>query len=158
MRILPAIAVLGCCAALLSPSQATAQDVITSITQQQFVAAMQNAGFKAELVQGKSTTAVRVDMVNGKVRPLVFFYDCNVMGCGSYTFVVWDTSKKLKLSFANAWNAARRYAKASIDKDGDFSFDYDVSIEDGVTLATITHSAKRFEAQLVSLASFDPNN
>ena len=76
MRILPAIAVLGCCAALLSPRQVRAQDVVTRITQEQFVTVMQKAGFQAEMVQGKNATAVRVEMVNGKIRPLVFFYDC----------------------------------------------------------------------------------
>ena len=78
------------------------------------------------------------------------------MGCGSYTFVVWDTSKKIKLSLANAWNAAKRYAKASIDKDGlqlrlrrrhrgrrDHGHDYE--------------QRQAFESQLVALASFNPS-
>jgi hypothetical protein len=163
MRIPSMIAVLACCL-LTTADQSLAQlgpkgqpsaagQVLSRITPEQLAAALTQAGFRSQVTTGNNEKYVKSTMHGFNIT--VILKDCNNQGCGNYGFVTWF-GDKVNLDFVNAWNNQWRFAKASIDSDGDLEFSSDVLVAGGVTLENVKENAKAFDSLLGALTEFKP--
>jgi hypothetical protein len=109
---------------------------------------IRDAGYRAELVRGKSSWYINTGMAGRKVT--IYLY-CENDVCGSMTYdLSFTASSDFTLTWANQWNRDKRYAKAYIDTDGSLVVEYELSYKGGVTHDTIGESAKLFD-NLVSM-------
>jgi hypothetical protein len=128
--------------------------VITAITAQQVAAVLQSGGYRASVITGNDGSKYVKSSMSG-VNILVFLSGCTDGNCTSLEFYAgWQKDPSLTVSYANAWNAKWRYAKAKIDGEGNFLFSYDVNLAGGVTLDNIKLDAQLFEYLLSELGKF----
>jgi hypothetical protein len=105
---------------------------------------IRDAGYRAELIHGKSSWYIYTGMSGRKVTIDLYCDDHDV--CGSMTYdLSFTASSDFTLTMANQWNRDKRYAKAYIDTDGALVVEYDVSFKGGVTHDTIAAAARLFE-------------
>ncbi len=121
--------------------------VMDKITQEEMAALLRDAGYRAEIAQGKESRYIRTAMAGYKVA--VYFYDCTDDGCGALQLsTLFDKAPNLTIHAANDWNAQHRYARAYIDtSDDSFFFEYDFVLT-GVTTKFIKDNISLYETQL----------
>ena len=129
-------------------------EVMTKITPEAMAAVLRDAGYRAEIQQGKSTKYIRTAMAGYKVA--VYFYDCEEDGCGAMQLSTgFDKSPRLTATLANKWNSEHRYARAYVDpSDGSFYFEYDF-VATGITNAFIKDNLTLYEQQLGNLGKLE---
>ena len=167
MRIFP-VTVLSCCAFLIVPGATTAQprrpppqvgpstQVLGKVTPEQVASALQQAGYRAQVVA--DSNGKHIDTAFRNMNTGVLFYNCDNQGCGSFQYLTgWTKDPSLSVEYANAWNAAYLFAKAYVDNDGNFVFVMDVNADGGITPKTIGQSALWFDNLLGELLKFHPN-
>jgi hypothetical protein len=121
--------------------------VMDRITQKEMAALLRDAGYRAEITQGKESRYIRTAMSGYKVA--VYFYDCTDDGCAALQFsTIFDKAPNLTIHVANSWNAQHRYARAYIDtSDESIFFEYDFMLN-GVTTKFIKDNLSLYETQL----------
>jgi hypothetical protein len=119
------------CAALLGASPAAA-GLVTASNPQGIVAAMQAAGYKADLSTDKGGDP-KIDSGSSGTRFTVFFYGCtDHKDCTAIQFYAgYNLDTAPSLDVVNAWNQERRFGRAYIDKEGDPVIEMDVDLDDG---------------------------
>ncbi|HLL28062.1 MAG TPA: YbjN domain-containing protein [Xanthobacteraceae bacterium] len=157
------IAVL--CSVLVIPGWASAQDaqtkavdpsqVVTSVTVEQVKGILEAGGYKAVLQSGNDGTKYLKSQMSGYAT-YVFTAGCSGDNCSVVEFYLGFTKDpSLTVNYANAWNNSYRFARAYIESDGNFSFEYDVSTSGGVTLGSILEAAKTFDLLVEKLKNFN---
>lgn len=130
------------------------EKTITTVTIDAVAKIMQNAGYRAEILDGKNRPHLRTGL--GGYTVLVFFYDCKDKNCGALQFYVgFKKAPKFNLTNINRWNAEMRYGKAYIDKDEDLAIEYDIALDGGVTQDFIKQQIYLFERVLSNFDRFD---
>jgi hypothetical protein len=121
--------------------------VMDRITREEMAALLRDAGYRAEIAQGKESKFIRTAMSGYKVA--VYFYDCNDDGCAALQLsTLFDKAPNLTIHAANDWNAKHRYARAYIDtSDESLFFEYDFVLT-GVTAKFIKDNLSLYETQL----------
>jgi len=117
-------------AALTVAAPAAAQNVTAD--PQRLVAAMQAAGYQAEL--GKDNTGdPMITSAGSGTKFVVLFYNCtNHTACTTIQFqTAWAMKTKPTLASINEWNHANRFGRAYIDKEGDPGVMMDVNLDKG---------------------------
>jgi len=132
---------------LSSAETGTRSSIINRITQEDMADVLREAGYRAEIKQGKEQRYIRTAMSGYKVG--VYFYDCNDEGCAALQLsTLFDKAPNLTIEAANSWNSQHRYARAYLDSsDGTFLFEYDFVLT-GVTTAYIKDNLSLYESQL----------
>ena len=161
MRLLAMIAIATSC--ILAPIQASAQlgpkqqpqagGVLTRVTPEQVASALTQAGYRSQVVTRNNQKFVTSSIHGFNITTA--FFDCNNQGCGNLQFVTWFNDK-VNTDFVNAWNAQYRFAKATVDRDGELQFSMDVWLGGGVTLDNIKGYASILEYMLGELTKFRP--
>lgn len=111
------------------PAAAQAQlDQITLGDPEQVAAALQRAGYKAQIKLDKQGDTYVASAANGDPFSIVF-YDCKQgKGCSSLAFNSWWKKKDFfDNNLVNEWNSKKRFLKVAIDSDGDLNEYMDVS-------------------------------
>lgn len=142
-----------CLTAMLSlaaPHAVQADDLIKSVSMARLADMLKDAGYRAEVVEGKPSF-VRTGA--GGYNVVVFFYDCAKDECAAIRYYVgFRQHPKFTTAFADRFNSERRYVKAYLAKNGGLNFVYDIDLRAGVSPAVIKQSIQQFE---VLLARFD---
>lgn len=133
----------------------SASEPIKRVTVDVLSKVLQDSGYRAEIVQGSKEKYIRTGL-SGR-RAAIYMYDCKDGTCGAYQFsAIFTKNEKYTLAFVNAWNKARRYAKAYLDNDGDLNFEWDIDLDGGVTPEYIKTTVSSFETYLGSFDKFTP--
>lgn len=120
-------------AMLAATAPALAQNrMVTAENPASLVAALQAAGYKAELTKD-STGDPMINSAAGGSRFGILFYGCtNGAKCETIQFSAsWNTDKTPDPKLINDWNRTKRWTKAFIDKEGDPVIDYDLDLRAG---------------------------
>lgn len=122
---------LGVFGAVAGGNVAQAQTV-TAQDPGSVVAALQSAGYRAELAKDKSGDPMIRSNSSG-TGFTVFFYGCeNNTRCKSVQFYSGYTGAKVAgLSDINKWNTDRRFGRAYLDSVGDPCIEMDIDLDDG---------------------------
>jgi Putative bacterial sensory transduction regulator len=125
-------------ATFLFAGTARAQTV-TAQNPQSIVAALQGAGYKAELSKdGTGDPLIRSS--SGGTSFAIFFFGCTKnVDCATIQFFAGYTDKKPTLAQLNDWNSKKRFGRAYISDSGSARVEMDVDLDDGGI------SAKLFE-------------
>jgi hypothetical protein len=160
MRILFITAVLGGLL-LATSSQSYAEEeraggaVIARIQPDKLAAILTAAGYPAEVQSDNSGTYVATTMSGFNVT--VVPYDCKAQGCSSIQFWTgFSADQSINLEFVNAWNNQWRFAKTSLDAQGNLIFTADMFLDGGVTAENIKVNAGLFDYLLGELNQFNP--
>ena len=130
-------------------------ELLTALTTDRIAAILKDAGYRAEIAAGTSTPRVRTGI--GGYNVIIDLYGCEQQRCASMQFYAgFKKAPKFTLQWVNAWNQAKRYAKAYLNKDEELSFEFDVLVEGGVTPAFIKEQVALFERLLGELDKFEP--
>lgn len=122
---------LAAAIALASATPAAAQTGLDQITlgdPEQVAAALQRAGYKAQIKLDKQGDTYVASAANGDPFSVVF-HDCKQgKGCTSLAFHSWWKKKDFfDNNLVNEWNSKKRFLKIAIDTDGDLNEYMDVS-------------------------------
>jgi hypothetical protein len=128
--------------------------VVSRVTPEQLASMLNAAGYKSQVKTGNNNQKFIASSIHG-FNTVVVPFDCNAQGCGNLQYIVWFNDK-VNLDFVNAWNNQYRFAKASIDSDGDVAFSIDVFLDGGVTAENIVNYAKVFDYMLGEIGKFKP--
>jgi hypothetical protein len=160
MRILFITAVLGGLL-LATSSQSYAEEeraggaVISRIQPDKLAAILTDAGYQSQVQSDNSGSYVATTMSGFNVS--VVPYDCKAQGCSSIQFWTgFGADASLTLEFVNAWNNQWRFAKASLDNQGNLIFTADMFLDGGVTAENIKFNASLFDYLLGELNQFNP--
>lgn len=154
MRTLTGVAVC-IYSALMMGGEALAQpqsQVFTTITPQEVATVLQTAGYRATVLTENGSTFVKSSMSG--VTVFVDFPGCTNNKCVSLVFHALWNDPSLTVIFANAWNAAWRYAKAYLDDKGYFHFMFDVNLDGGITSDNIKQDALLYDYLIGQLLKF----
>lgn len=99
---------------------------------QSIVAALQSAGYKAELTKDDSGDPL-VSSASSGTEFSVYFFGCEKgRDCTSVQFYAgYKTDKPLPFELINEWNASKRFAKVYISKTGGGRIELDVNLDPG---------------------------
>jgi hypothetical protein len=116
--------------ALVAAAPAAAQTVTADPAS--LVAAVQKAGYPAELGKDPTGDPMITSSVPG-TKFVVLFYNCtNHLDCTTIQFqTAWAMTVKPQLAMANEWNRKHRFARAYIDDVGDPGLQMDVNLDKG---------------------------
>lgn len=112
-------------------------------------------GYKARLETDNAGDPMIVSGAGG-AQFEVFFYDC-VAGarCGSLQFSAgFDMNEPVSLDAVNIWNDRKRYAKMSVDEEGDPFLRYDINLEGGVARESLISSLGVWDSLLGEFVGF----
>ncbi len=100
------------------------------------VAALQTAGYKAQLKLNNDGEPYIISAANGEPFT-VEFYECNgLKDCKSFQLSAWyEKESVFTPAMANEWNAKRRFLKAAIDSEGNLREYLDATVVGGMTQA-----------------------
>lgn len=140
--------------ALASTAQAASHTMISSNDPQGIVDAMRAAGYSATLTTDKSGDP-KIKGKLSKSEYSIVFYSCQkAKDCLSIQFSAgYDLNKGLTDSKANEWNYGKRWAKMSLDDEGDPYLQMDVNLRYGVTEETF---ADTLDVWRMMLEDFEP--
>ncbi len=135
-------------------AQPTRPEIISQVTAEQVLAALQQAGYKIKLVNAPDGTKyLKAEMVGLNV--LVVLLGCDPAHkdqcIGVRFYVGFAKDPALNLDLANTINNTQFGSKAYINQAGDFVFQLDMDIEGGSSVENIKHNANLFQSELKSL-------
>jgi hypothetical protein len=143
----------GAAALLLSaaPGAASARDIPSSgLTIEDVVAWLQDAGYKAEIVQDSNGQHVSSSESGTKFG--VYMFDCKGERCGSIQFAAgFSTHGSFDISKMNKWNREKRWARGYYDSVNDPWVEMDVDLTPGGTYELLDDN---FATWKTSLAGF----
>jgi hypothetical protein len=138
-----------------SPAATSSADPVKRVTVEQLAKILQDAGYRAEIVQGSKNRYIRSGLAGRRIA--IYMYDCKDQACGSYQFsAIFTKNDKYTPVFVNEWNKKRRYAKAYLDNDGDLNFEWDIDLDGGVTNDYLKTTILSFESYIGSFDKFTP--
>jgi hypothetical protein len=153
--------VVGCClvTSIAFSSHSLAQpkpEILTSITSERLAAVLRTAGYRAE-VATRSSGDPRLRTGLGGYNVTIDFYGCEEKKrCKSLQFYAgFKKDSKFTPKFVNAWNREKRYAKVYLDDDAELNFEFDVSVDGGVTPEFLREQILLYERLLSQLAKFE---
>jgi hypothetical protein len=116
--------------ALAGAAPALAQNVTAD--PQKLAAAMQAAGYQAELGKDNVGDPMITSAAAGS-KFVVLFYNCtNHVACSTIQFqTAWSVKTKPTLAAINDWNHSKRFAHAYTDQEGDPGIMMDVNLDKG---------------------------
>jgi hypothetical protein len=128
--------------------------MISSDNPQGIVDAMRAAGYSATLTTDKSGDP-KIKGKLSKSEYSVVFYSCQkAQNCLSIQFSAgYDLNKGLTDAKANEWNYGKRWAKMSLDDEGDPYLQMDVNLRYGVSEETF---ADTLDVWRMMLEDFEP--
>jgi len=129
--------------------------LVTSTDANGLVAALQRAGFTAEVkTQGREVTVLgRIDTLPFQA----FLGNCNPSGGGCTDIELYagfSGGTKIPLERINAWNARTRFARAYLDEDGDPAIAMDLSLQGGLSGDSLKGHLQTWGAALETYAAF----
>ncbi|WP_375457850.1 YbjN domain-containing protein [uncultured Enterovirga sp.] len=137
------------------PAPTASGEPVERVTVEQVAKLLQDSGYRAEIVQGTRNRYIRSGLSGRRIA--IYMYDCKEEACGSFQFsAIFVKNPKYTLDFVNAWNKARRYAKAYLDNDGDLNFEWDIDLDGGVTNDFLKTTILSFENYLGTFDKFTP--
>jgi hypothetical protein len=146
---------------LATPGQSYAQEeraggaAMSRIQPDKLAAILTAAGYPSEVQSDNSGLYVATTMSGFNVT--VVPYDCKAQGCGSIQFWTgFSADPSIDLEFVNAWNNQWRFAKTSLDTQGNLIFTADMFLDGGVTAENIKLNAGLFDYLLGELNQFNP--
>jgi opacity protein-like surface antigen len=135
------------------------QGLITGTDANGLAAALQRAGVTAEV-----KTEGRQASVLGRIETLpfqAFLGNCNPSGGGCTDIEIYagfSGGRRMPLERINGWNARTRYARAFLDEDGDPALQMDISLQGGVSAASLNGHLQTWGAALETYALFLASN
>jgi hypothetical protein len=119
-----------CAAALALPNAVSATEVQAS-DPQSVVAALQQAGYRAQLSVDDVGDPLILSSESGTTFR-VFFYNCtDNVDCRTIQFYVGFSDTDATLESVNAWNRDNRFGRAYLGDDGVVRLEMDVDLDDG---------------------------
>lgn len=142
--------------AMLWSGAAAAQDKLFDPTKPPEVAnALREAGYKAELTTNDRGEPFISSSTNGESFTVEFYGCKGATDCGSFQFYGYYKKDPLfTVAFANEWNAAKRFLKVAIDKDGDLSIFLDVTGAGKMTQAAFADWVDWYQVMDADLGKF----
>lgn len=138
-----------------APAPTSSAEPVKRVTVDVLAKVLQDSGYRAEIVQGSKEKYIRTGLSGRRVA--IYLYDCKDGTCGAYQFsAIFEKGPKYTLAFVNAWNKARRYAKAYLDNDSDLNFEWDIDLDGGVTPEYLKTTLSSFESFLGTFDKFTP--
>jgi hypothetical protein len=111
---------------------ATAAGLVQAQDPQTLVAALQKAGYRAELGADKGGDPMITSGASGTTFQ-IYFYNCTAnKDCATVQFHSgYDLKTATPLETLNEWNRDERFGRAFLDKDNDPVVEMDVDLDDG---------------------------
>lgn len=138
--------------------QSSGSPLLTGVTPEISVQVLRAAGYQdVEIVTLQNARHVKAK-VQGQNMALLH-QNCEGNVCKSATFVIYYNQQQgIDINWVNAWNAAKRFTKLSIDKNnGSLSYEMDVHFfGDGVSATHFRDSAALFGQMTKALLEFQP--
>lgn len=117
--------------ALVASAGAAQAQMVTAQNPQSIVAALQGAGYKAELTKDKTGDPL-IHSSSGGSNFAIFFYGCTRnTQCATIQFFAGYAEAKATLSQMNDWNAKKRFGRAYVADTGAARVEMDVDLDDG---------------------------
>jgi uncharacterized metal-binding protein len=116
--------------AMIAASLAAAAQANVTADAEQVAAALQKAGYKAQIASDKDGDPTVKSAANG-ANFTIYFYGCtDHKACKSIQFTTDYTLKsKITIDKLNEWNATKRWVTAYADKDGNPCLQMDVNLD-----------------------------
>lgn len=137
------------------PPRAATAGLIASTDANGLVAALQRAGFTAEVKTEGRTTSVL-----GRIETLpfqAFLGNCNPSGGGCTDIELYagfSGGQRIPLERINGWNNRTRFARAFLDPDGDPALQMDISLQGGLSAESLRLHLETWGAALETYAAF----
>lgn len=138
-----------------APARGAQTGLVTTTDANGVVAALQRAGFTAEVKsQGRQVTVLgRLDTLPFQA----FLGGCNPSGGGCTDIELYagfSGGQRIPLERINGWNARTRFARAYLDEDGDPALQMDLSLQGGLSPDSLKLHLETWGAALETYAAF----
>ncbi|MDZ4778188.1 MAG: YbjN domain-containing protein [Alphaproteobacteria bacterium] len=137
------------------PPRAASVNLISSTDANGLVAALQRAGFTAEVkTEGRQTSVL------GRIETLpfqAFIGNWNSSGGGCTDIELYagfSGGQRIPLERINGWNNRTRFARAFLDPDGDPALQMDISLQGGLSADSLRLHLETWGAALETYAAF----
>ncbi len=153
------LSLLAATPALAADTEPCAKGLICASNPATVVAALQEAGYKAQLGKDNegdpkvSSSAAGYDFD-------IYFYGCKAnKQCDSLQFrISFEKDGANTFELANTWNGNKRFSQAYISDKGSFVADYDVTTAGGLTKANFADVVDWWSVTLGNLKTFFKEN
>ncbi|MBY0519431.1 MAG: YbjN domain-containing protein [Sphingomonas sp.] len=134
---------------------AVAEDVLLDLsTPQQVAAAVQDAGYKAELKKADDGSFYVLSAANGEGFT-IDMTDCKALVCNGLSFQSFYKPEPIfTLAFVNEWNQENRFLKVSINSRGELREWFDVTTRGKLTKANFADVIDWYVTMDAGLAKF----
>lgn len=135
--------------------KADAEDVLLDLSTAELVAAaVQDAGYKAQLKKGDDGSLYILSAANGE-EFTIDMTDCKMLVCNGLSFQSYYKPEPIFTTyFANEWNQNNRFLKVSINSRGELREWFDVTTRGKLTKANFADLIDWYTSMDVDLAKF----
>ena len=141
---------LALAAAAAVHSAPAASQMVTAQDPQSIAAALQKAGYPAQVGTDKVGDPLVTSSRSGTTFQ-IYFYNCTAnANCATVTFHSgYDLKTNIGLEKINEWNRTKRFGRAYLDKENDPILEMDVDLDDGGVSTALFHDNVEFWASVL---------